>query len=107
MEIVTSKDEVMNMIESHDMVFVYFSGKNCNVCHAVKPKVKDILTNYPNIKTIEVEVENSVEISAQFNIFTVPAILLFIERKEVIRELRHISLLELENKIERYYHLFY
>ncbi|ERJ11293.1 thioredoxin family protein [Haloplasma contractile] len=107
MEIVTSINDVEQIIQNRDMVLIYFSGKNCGVCSVLKPKVNELTNEYPNIKKIEVEVENSLHLSAQYNLFTVPAVLLFIEGKEAIRELRHISMLDLETKISRYYKLFY
>jgi thiol-disulfide isomerase/thioredoxin len=107
MEIVKTQQEIEQTLQGNDMVLVYFSGNHCSVCKVLKPRVNELLNKFPNIKRLEVEVENSIEISAQYNIFTVPSLLLFIEGKEVIREQRHMSLLELEDKIARYYGLFY
>jgi thiol-disulfide isomerase/thioredoxin len=105
MKIIKSKSEIIELIENNDMILIYFSNINCNVCTAVKPKLIELLKKFPNIKAIEVEVMHSIDIPAQFNIFSVPAILLFIDGKEVIREIRYISLLSLEDKITRYYDL--
>ena len=99
------KSDFKQMIQSHEVVLVYFSGNSCSVCHALQPKIKFLLRQFPKIKYIEIEVENHVETAAQYQIFTVPAILLYIDGKEAIRELRHISVHQLENKISRYYYL--
>jgi thiol-disulfide isomerase/thioredoxin len=107
MEFVTKQLEIEQVLQRNDMVIVYFSGQNCSVCKVLKPKVNELLNDYPNIKKLEVVVEDSLELSAQHNIFTVPSLLLFIEGKEVIREQRHMSLLDLEDKIARYYRLLY
>jgi thiol-disulfide isomerase/thioredoxin len=107
MQKVTSINEMEQYIKANEMILVYFSAKSCGVCRALKPKVYDLLTNFPNIKIIEVETETSVEIPAQYQIFSFPAILFFIEGKEVIREIRYFSIQNLHDKIDRYYRMFY
>lgn len=65
------------------------------------------MARYPKIKLGEVKMEDSLKISRKYNIFTAPAILLFINGKETIREAGYISLDNMERKIFRYYKLFY
>lgn len=89
------------------MVLVYFGTKTCSVCVDMKPKVEELLEKYTKIKGIQVDVDSSIKLSTSYNIFTIPAILLYIDGKEVIREARHISVEDLDNKIARYYELFY
>ncbi len=98
---------IRELIENNEMLLIYFGSNSCNVCVAIKPKIDELLKKYPKIKSIQVDVENSVEISAQFNIFTIPAILVFINGKETIREARFISIENLSNKIYRYYGLLF
>lgn len=98
---------IESLIKENEIVLIYFGNKTCGVCNVLKPKVEKILNNYPKIKGIEVDVDKDLEISSQFNIFTIPAILVFIEGKENIREARYLSMKDFENKIKRYYELFY
>lgn len=102
-----TKESIESLIKENEIVLIYFGNKTCGVCNVLKPKVEKILNNYPKIKSIEIDVEKHLEISSQFNIFTIPAILVFIEGKENIREARYLSIDDLENKIKRYYELFY
>jgi hypothetical protein len=46
-------------------------------------------------------------VAVNYNMFTIPGILLFIEKKETIREARNISIIDLNSKISRYYKLFF
>ena len=38
-------EELQNTIRSEVGVLLYFSGENCNVCHALRPKFKDLFDN--------------------------------------------------------------
>lgn len=107
MNMVDSNEVLEKLIEDNEMVLVYFGSENCGVCRAMKPKVEEILKNYPKIKSVQVDVEKSLEVSALYNIFTIPGILLCIKGKETIREARNISIIDLNNKISRYYKLFF
>lgn len=107
MEVIHSKSILNNVIQEHEMVLVYISTKSCGVCQVIKPQVKQLISNYPKIKLVEIKADQSISLSASLEVFTVPAVLLFIEGKEAIREARHISLINLEQKIARYYELFY
>lgn len=65
-----------------------------------------MLERYPKIKFKKINIDECTEIAGQFSIFTIPAILFFINGKEVIRKARFISMDELEENISRYYTLF-
>jgi thiol-disulfide isomerase/thioredoxin len=104
---VDSNEVLEKFIEDNEMVLVYFGGENCGVCRAMKPKVEEILKNYPKVKSVQVEVEKLLQVSVKYNIFTIPGILLFIHGKEAIREARNISIIDLNSKISRYYKLLF
>lgn len=102
-----SIEEINKLKNNNDMLLVYFGSNSCSVCNAMFPKIEKMLEKYPNIQAVKVETENSLELSATYNVFTIPVIILFIQGKETIREARIISLIDLEQKISRYYELFY
>jgi hypothetical protein len=66
-----------------------------------------MLENYPKIKTIYVDVEKSHNTAVYFNIFTIPGIIVYVDGKESIREAKHMSIGDLENRIDRYYNLIF
>lgn len=107
MNMLNSKEEIGKLIEENEIVLIYFGGENCSVCGAIKPKVEEILKNYPEIKSAEVNVDKSLQAAAAYNIFTIPVILLFIEGKEILREARHISIQDIDSKIDRYYNMLF
>lgn len=107
MDIVKNIEEIYELKNKHEMLMVYFGSTACGVCVAMKPKMEQMLEKYPNIKLVEVEAENNPELSAKYNVFTIPVIILYIQGKETIREARIISLEKLEQNISRYYGLLY
>jgi thiol-disulfide isomerase/thioredoxin len=107
MQLMESIFDIENWIKSNDMVLLYFSGTNCGVCRVIKPQVIELLKKYPKIKSAEIELENHPEIAAQYNVFTLPSIIVFIDGKETIRKLRYMSLVDLESNFSRYYDLYY
>ncbi len=104
-----TKDEINKLklfIEENCLALVYISSNKCGVCHALLPKIQLMLERYPKIKFKKINIDECTEIAGQFSIFTIPAILFFINGKEVIRKARFISMDELEENISRYYTLF-
>ncbi|HIP17890.1 MAG TPA: thioredoxin, partial [Sulfurovum sp.] len=46
-------EELQTTIRSEVGVLLYFSGENCNVCHALRPKFKDLFDKeFSQIKQI-------------------------------------------------------
>jgi thiol-disulfide isomerase/thioredoxin len=102
-----SNEDIENLIKENQMVLVYFGSESCNVCNAVKPKIEEILKNYPEIESAQIDTEKSLKLSIDYSIFTIPVILIFIEGKEILREARYISIQDLDSKIARYYELLF
>jgi thioredoxin-like negative regulator of GroEL len=97
-------DELKDIIKGEMGVLLYFSGENCNVCHALRPKFKTLFdTKFPKIRQIYLDAHENPEISANFGVFSVPTMLVFLDGKEFIREGRAVSLYQLEEKLQRPY----
>jgi thioredoxin-like negative regulator of GroEL len=86
---------------------IYFSSEGCSVCGALLPKIQEMIIKFPEVKISKVQVDKFTEAAGQYSIFTLPAILVYIEGKEGIREARFISVEILEENIERYYKLLF
>lgn len=106
MKLNTSK-EVNEFISNNEMTLLYFSSKSCSVCGSMFPKIEEILKSYPNIKSVNIDVDKSTEAAGQHLIFSLPAILVYVDGKEIIREARIISIMELEKAIKKYYNLIF
>ncbi len=99
-----SLEELNKIIRAEIGVLVYFSGENCNVCHALRPKFKELFDReFPQIKQIYLDAEENREISAYFQVFSMPTMIIFLDGREFIREGRTVSLHQLRDKLSRPY----
>jgi len=95
---------LQNTIKREVGVLLYFSGENCNVCHALRPKFKEVFdTNFPQLKQIYLDAHENAEISAHFQVFSVPTMIVFMDGREFAREGRSVSLHQLTEKLKRPY----
>ncbi len=99
-----SLEEIQNLINEKDGVLLYFSGENCNVCHALRPKVDELFAKkFPLIERVFLDAHQNPEISAHFGVFSVPTMIVFLGGREFAREGRAVSLHQLEEKLSRPY----
>lgn len=99
-------EEVQNSIDNELGVLLYFSGEKCSVCHALRPKFKELFDeSFPAIKQIYLDAHENLEISAHFGVFAVPTMIVFLDRREFLREGRSVSLLQVKEKLSRPYNI--
>ena len=99
-------EELQNTIRSEVGVLLYFSGEKCNVCHALRPKFKDLFdTEFPQIKQIYLDAHKNPEISAHYQVFSVPTTIVFLDGREFVREGRAVSLHKMTEEIKRPYNM--
>ena len=65
---ISSEDEVLRLINDNEMVVVYFTGRDCGACEAIKFKIEGILRTLPNIKAVEIDGEKNVELAAKYGV---------------------------------------
>ncbi|MCU6711536.1 thioredoxin family protein [Paenibacillus sp. J5C_2022] len=97
----TSLEMVEEFLENHKLSFLYVSRPECSVCHAILPKLRELLDHYPLIHLGHIDANKVEEVAEKFLIFTVPIMLLIIDRKEYIREDRFVRFDQLKNKLEQ------
>lgn len=90
--------DVLTFIKENELAFVFISREDCGVCHAIQPQVQEILKYLPRIHSVQVDAGKVPEVAGQFQVLTVPALLLFADGKEVMREARFVQMSELEKK---------
>ena len=96
--------ELQTIIKTEVGVLLYFSGENCNVCHALRPKFKEVFDKeFPQLKQIYLDAHENAEISAHYQVFSVPAMIVFMDGREFAREGRAVSLHQLTEKLKRPY----
>ncbi|WP_297522558.1 thioredoxin family protein [uncultured Clostridium sp.] len=101
------KEEVQSFIDENIISIVYFSGESCNVCPVIKGRVNSILENYKGVSLIDIDASSNRELSASYDIFSIPVLLLFVDGKEALRFGRNIDFMEFEKSLDRYYNLIF
>ncbi|MBS4220969.1 thioredoxin family protein [Bacillus sp. FJAT-49711] len=101
----TSLTSVEKFIKDYQFSFLYVSRTNCGVCHAILPQVQELLKKFPLIQLGHINADELEEIAGRFSIFTVPALLLFVDGKEMIREARFVHMQSLEERISKIYYM--
>ena len=101
------KEQIELEISNNEMVLLYFGNNTWGVSKDMKPKLEAIAKEYPKVNILSIDVNKYKEIAAYYEVFTIPAIILYIEGKQFIKEARHISLKEFRNKIDRYYNMIF
>lgn len=106
MRIIDNENEFKEFCAEKGIRLAYLSTNTCCACGVLKPKIEELISNYENAKIIEIEADKSVEIVSQLSIFMFPAIILYIDGKEVLREAKYISVVELKKVLDRYFELY-
>lgn len=97
-----------NLIKTKPALMVYFSGANCSVCKSLHPKITSAFKkHYPLIEQLTIEVEQYPKIAGQFNVFTLPTIIIYFDGAEINRKSRNLSVDGLLSEIQRPYGLFF
>ncbi len=97
-------EELQQIIREEVGVLLYFSGENCNVCHALRPKFKEVFEKeFSKLKQIYLDAHENTEISAHFQVLSVPTMMVFLDGKEFVREGRSVSLHQLTEQLKRPY----
>ncbi|MDE3839992.1 thiol reductase thioredoxin [Bacillus methanolicus] len=105
-EELTSLEMVEKFIKKHHLSFLYISRTNCSVCHALLPQVRNLMNQFPLIQLGHINADNVNEIAGYFSVFTVPALFLFVDGKEYVREARFVHLDQFKEKIKKIYDLY-
>lgn len=101
----TSINSVERFIGDHQFSFLYVSRTNCGVCHAILPQLKDLLKEFPLIQLGHINADDVEEIARRLSVLTVPALLLFVDGKEILREARFVQMQSLHEKISKIYNM--
>jgi len=101
-------DQFNELVAKTPALLAYFSTTECNVCKVLKPKVAELVNmEFPEIKLVYAEINQSPELAAQNRIFAVPTLVIYFDGKEFIRKSRNFGLDELRRELQRPYELMF
>jgi thioredoxin 1 len=108
MKKIETTEQLTAQLEHSPISALYFSGKSCGVCHALRPRVEDMFTEeFPQVPLLEIATDEQPEMTAQFSVFTLPVLIIYIEGREGSRFARSFSLGEVREALERPYHMLF
>lgn len=104
---ITDLEELAKM-KASGAVFILFGGKHCNVCHALRPQLVNMLeSHYPDITSAYIDCEVSPDICAQHSVFTLPVVQFYIEGLKVTEFARSFSIEQLRQAMQRSYSIWH
>jgi len=99
-------DTINQTLSTNDAVMLYFSAPTCNVCHALKPKLVEAITDqFPTFIIESIDISQTPDIASHFSVFTIPTVLVFFQGREFLRKSRHMSVGEVIEDVRRPYNL--
>lgn len=108
METIRSISEFDLILAENDAVLTYFSTETCSVCHVLKPKVIEMVSeSFPKMKMVFIESDKLPELAAQNRVFTAPTVVVFFAGRETIRKSRAFGVDQLRSEIHRSYSLMF
>ncbi|WP_040725413.1 thioredoxin family protein [Thiomicrorhabdus sp. Kp2] len=108
MQNIETLDELNALKQSEDALLILFGGKECNVCHAIKPKLIELMAeNYPKVRLVYVDCHVVTDICSQNGVFTLPTLQVFFTGQRFIEEVRSFSLQKVMQDIQRPYSMVF
>ena len=101
-------EQLENLKKSEDALLILFGGKECNVCHAIKPKLIDLITDsYPKMTMVYVDCHVIIEVCSQNGVLSLPTLQVFFTGQCFIEEVRTFSLHKVVTEIARPYSMIF
>ena len=107
MNSIEAAEQIDHILSGDGMQLLYLSRPDCGVCTALKPTVTAMLEEFPRIEAWDIDLDRFPVLAGRFEVFTIPAVLLYAGGREFVREARHFSVEDLARRIGRYYDLMY
>jgi thioredoxin-like negative regulator of GroEL len=96
--------DTLEKMKTSGAVFILFGGKQCNVCHAIRPQLENMLdSHYPDITSAYIDCTASPDICAQYNVFTLPVVQFYIEGMKITELARSFGVEQLRQAMHRSY----
>ena len=87
----TQLSEALEGIQDAKASLIYISRVDCSVCHAILPRTEKLLEDF-DIPAFQLDADLFPEVASEFEVMTVPAVLIFSQGKEMQRQARFINL---------------
>jgi thioredoxin-like negative regulator of GroEL len=104
MKTLQTLDQAQALTQQAPIALLYFSGPDCGVCHSLKPKVEELLTErFPRIAAGYIDLAQLPQASGEYQVFAVPTVICYFDGREGPRFSRAFGLGELGDALARVY----
>lgn len=106
MKTITDYQQLQQLQETAP-VLILFGGPTCSVCKSLSIKLGELLPQQlPLIEPVYVDCQASPEISAQYGVFSLPVIKVYIDNQLIAERAGVFSLQQLLQDLERIYSIW-
>lgn len=78
-----TKEEFNNSLTDNRLVIAKFSACWCGPCRLVKPIFEQLASENRDVRFIEVDIDESAEVAAEYGIVNIPTMLFFVDGEAV------------------------
>ena len=87
-----NKDNFENeVINSEKIVIADFNADWCGPCKLLKPIIEEFAENTNDVKVVSINIDDEDELSEQYNVSSIPCLVVFDKGKEIRRKVGLIS----------------
>ena len=94
-------------LKTEKFSFVYLSQDQCSVCNVTQPILEKLASKYKGATFTRIDLNVNEYAKGYFSVFTIPAILVYSEGKELLREARFFNFKEIEERLDRNYEMIF
>lgn len=108
MRTVGKLEQLGGIIDEQEAVLVLFGGRECNVCHVIKPKLEEaIAEQFPKMAMVYVDCHETTDICSQKGVLSLPTVQVYFTGQRFIELVRTFSVPQLQQQIERPYRMLF
>lgn len=94
-----NNDNFNKEVLEQELVLVDFNADWCGPCQMLKPIIEELAETNDDIKVVSINIDDEDELSEQYNVSSIPCLVLFEKGKEVKRNVGLISRDDIESLI--------
>lgn len=102
MEEIKSIEQLHKFIEKDGLVVLEVASRTCAPCTSIRRKIETWSESHPDIAIAYLEIESVPQAAGELQVFTAPAVLVYMEGKLCIKQAGYFSFDEVFYQIERY-----
>ena len=87
MEHITTKEELVKLLEANDKVIVDFYATWCGPCKMLAPVLEQVANEVNDVLIVKVDTDQAQELAYEFNVMSIPTLVFFKNKNKVAVEI--------------------